>query len=179
MIDPVLGYLVVLDTAALLGWSAFHKLNARREFFEILTAYRVLAERWVPAAVYGVPAAELLIALGLLVPVSRRAACVAAAGLLLMYGCAIAVNLARGRRDLDCGCGLASGRRAIAEWMLIRNATMACAAASVALPWVPRTLGSIDILTIVAGASAAALLYASLDALLGRVVPAAAIARAR
>lgn len=179
MIDPALGYLVILDLAALLGWSAFQKLGARREFSEILTAYRVLGERWVPAAVYVVPAAELLIALALLVPVSRRAGCAAAAGLLLMYGCAIAVNLARGRRDLDCGCGLASGRRAIAEWMLIRNATMACAAATVALPWVPRTLGLLDILTIVAGASAAALLYASIDALLGRVVPAAAIARAR
>jgi hypothetical protein len=63
--------------------------------------------------------------------------------------------------------------------MLMRNATMACAAVTVALPWVPRTLALLDIMTIVAGASAAALLYASIDALLGRVVPAAAIARAR
>lgn len=179
MIDPALGYLVILDMTALLGWSALQKLGARREFFEILTAYRVLGERWVPAAVSVLPAAELLIALALLIPVSRRAACVAAAGLLLIYGCAIAVNLARGRRDLDCGCGLASGRRTIAGWMLIRNATMACAAVTVALPWVPRTLALLDITTIVAGASAAALLYASIDALLGRVVPAAAIARAR
>jgi hypothetical protein len=179
MIDPALGYLVILDMAALLGWSALQRLGARRGFFEILTAYRVLGERWVTAAVYVVPAAELLIALALLVPVSRRAACVATAGLLLVYGCAIAVNLARGRRDLDCGCGLANGRRAIAEWMLIRNATMACAAVTVVLPWVPRTLALLDIMTIVAGASAAALLYASVDALLGRVIPAAATARAR
>jgi uncharacterized membrane protein len=179
MIDPALGYLVILDMAALLGWSALQKLGARREFFEVLTAYRVLPERWVPAAVYVLPSAELLIALALLIPVSRRAAGVAAAGLLLIYGCAIAVNLARGRRDLDCGCGLASGRRTIAEWMLVRNATMTCAAVTVALPWAPRTLALLDIMTIVAGASAAALLYASIDALLGRVVPAAAIARAR
>jgi hypothetical protein len=179
MIDPVLGYLVIWDLAALLGWSALQKFGARREFFEILAAYRVLRERWVPAAVYGLPAAEGLMALALLIPVSRRAACAAAAGLLLIYGGAIAVNLARGRRDLDCGCGLASGRRTIAGWMLMRNATLACVALTVALPWVPRTLAWLDIMTIVAGASAAALLYASLDALLGRVIPAAAIARAR
>jgi hypothetical protein len=179
MIDPVLGYLVVSDLAALLGWSALQKLGARREFFEILTAYRVLREGWVPAAVYVLPAAELLIAASLLTPVSRRAGCVAAAGLLLIYGCAIAVNLARGRRDLDCGCGLASGRRTIAGWMLMRNATMACVALTVALPWAPRTLAWLDITTMVAGASAAALLYASIDALLGRVIPAAAHARAR
>jgi hypothetical protein len=179
MIDPALGYLVILDIAGLLGWSALQKLRARHEFFEILTAYRVLREGCVPAAVYVLPSAELLIALALLIPVSRRAACVAAAGLLLIYGCAIAINLARGRRDLDCGCGLASGRRTIAGWMLMRNATMTCAAVTVALPWIPRTLALLDVMTIVAGASAAALLYASIDALLGRVVPAAAIARAR
>jgi hypothetical protein len=63
--------------------------------------------------------------------------------------------------------------------MLVRNAAMACAAAAVALPWISRTLALLDIVTIVAGASAAALLYASIDALLGRVVPAAALARAR
>ena len=74
MIDPALGYLVVLDLAALLGWSALQKLRARREFFETLTAYRVLRERWVPAAVYGLPSAELLIALAIAhsgVPASR------------------------------------------------------------------------------------------------------------
>ena len=84
MMDPALGYLLVLDLAALLGWSAIQKLRARREFFEALTAYRVLRESWVPAAVYGLPSAELLIALGLLIPVSRPAACIAAAGLLLI-----------------------------------------------------------------------------------------------
>jgi hypothetical protein len=179
MIDPAVGYLVILDMAALLGWSALQKLEARWEFFQILTAYRVLPESWAPAAARGLPAAELLIALGLLIPVSRRAACGAAAGLLLLYGCAIAVNLARGRRDLDCGCGLASGPRTIAGWMLMRNAIMACAVLIVALPWGSRALALLDITTIVAGAAAAALLYASIDALLGRVAPAAAIARAR
>lgn len=179
MMDPALGYLLVLDLAALLGWSAIQKLKARREFFEAVTAYRVLRESWVPAAVYGLPSAELLIALGLLIPVSRPAACIAAAGLLLMYGCAIGVNLARGRRDLDCGCSLANGRRPIAGWMLARNAMMACAALAAALPWNPRTLALLDIMTIFGGAAATALLYASIDALLGRVLPAAAIARAR
>jgi hypothetical protein len=179
MIDPALGYLVVVGLAALLGWSALQKLRAPREFSEILSAYRVLGERWVPAAVYGLPSAELMIAVGLLIPVSRSAACLAAAGLLLTYGIAIAVNLARGRRDLDCGCSLANGRRPIAGWMLVRNAVMASAAVAAALPWNPRTCALLDIMTILGGAAAAALLYASIDALLGRVVPAASIARAR
>ena len=133
----------------------------------------------MPAAVHGVPWAELLIALGMLMPVSRPAACMAAAALLLTYGGAIAVNLARGRRDLDCGCSLANGRRPIAGWMLVRNAMMACVAVVASLPWNPRSLALLDMMTILGGAAAAALLYASIDALLGRVVPAAALARAR
>jgi Methylamine utilisation protein MauE len=179
MIDPAVGHIVTLDLAALLAWAAFHKLRAAREFFEVLTAYRLLPRRAASAALHLLPALELLTALGLIVPWSRRSACVAAAGLLLMYGCAIGINLARGRRDLDCGCSLASGRRPIAAWMLMRNGAMAWAALAVALPWSVRPLAWVDMMTIVAGASAAALLCASIDALLGRVAPAAATARAR
>jgi hypothetical protein len=99
--------------------------------------------------------------------------------LLLGYGCAIGINLARGRRDLDCGCSLAAGRRPIAAWMLLRNGVLAAAAIAAAFPSMGRPLTWIDMMTIVAGASATALLYASIDALLGRVAPAAAMARAR
>jgi uncharacterized membrane protein len=180
MTDPVVATIIALGTAVLLGWAGLHKIRERREFFEVLTAYRLLPGSVILAAVHVLPALELLTAFGLMVPASRRAACVAAAALLLGYGCAIGINLARGRRDLDCGCSLAAGRRPIAAWMLLRNGILALAAlAAAASPSMPRPLTWIDMMTIVAGASAAALLYASIDALLGRVAPAAAMARAR
>ena len=179
MADPVVGTIIALGTAVLLGWAGLHKIRESHEFFEVLTAYRLLPGSVIPAAVYVLPAVELLTSLGLIVPASRRAACVAAAALLLGYGCAIGINLARGRRDLDCGCSLATGRRPIAAWMLLRNGVLASAAVAAAFPWMARPLTWIDMMTIVAGASAAALLYASIDALLGRVAPTAAMARAR
>jgi len=179
MTDPVVATIIALGTAVLLGWAGLHKIRERREFFEVLTAYRLLPGSVIPAATHVLPSVELLTAFGLLVPASRRTACVAAAALLLGYGCAIGINLARGRRDLDCGCSLAAGRRPIAAWMLLRNGILASAALAAAFPWMARPLTWIDMMTIVAGASAAALLYASIDALLGRVAPAAAMARAR
>jgi hypothetical protein len=179
MMDPALGYLLVLGLAALLGSAAVHKFASRGEFQGVLEAYRLLPKKALTAAARLVPAAESSAALGLLVPATRRYACLAAAGLFLLYACAIAVNLARGRRDLDCGCSLAGGRRPIAPWMLARNAALTVAALAAALPWLSRPLGVLDLVTISAGAAAAALLYASIDALLGRVAPAAALARAR
>jgi hypothetical protein len=179
MTDPVVANIIALGTAVLLGWAGLHKLRDRREFFEVLTAYRLLPGSVIPAAAHVLPALELLTAFGLLVPTSRRVACGAAAALLLGYGCAIGINLARGRRDLDCGCSLAAGRRPIAAWMLLRNGVLAAAAIAAAFPSMGRPLTWIDMMTIVAGASATALLYASIDALLGRVAPAAAMARAR
>lgn len=179
MVDPVLGYIVLLGVAALMASAGLHKLRGRQEFSEVLAAYRLLSGSVIPTAVHVLPGVELLTALGLLVPESRPTACVIAAALLIAYGGAIGINLARGRRDLDCGCSLAGGRRPIAAWMLARNGVLAVAALGVALPWASRTLGWIDLMTIAAGASAAVLLYASTDALLGRVVPAAAMARAR
>lgn len=179
MIDPAIAYILILSLAALLAQAALHKLTARGEFTRVLAAYGLLPQLAVPAVSALLPWAELLTALGLLFPGSRRYACGAAAALLLTYGCAMAVNLARGRRDLDCGCSLAGGRRPIAAWMLVRNAILACGAATAALPCTSRGLGVLDAVTIVAGALAAGFLYASTDALLGRVLPAAAAARAR
>lgn len=179
MIDPAIAHLIILDIAALLTWSALQKFSAQREFLDVVRAYRVLPETASRAAARLIPAVELAVAAAILAPPSRRAAGLTAAALLLLYGGAMAVNLARGRRDLDCGCSLASGRRLIAAWMPVRNAMIACAAGAVSLPWIQRPLGVLDWVTVVAGASASALLYASVDALLGRVVPAAAMARAR
>jgi hypothetical protein len=179
MADPVLGYIVALGIAALLGSAGLHKLRARHQFSEVLGAYRLLPESVIPGMVAVLLVAELSTALGLIVPASRPAACVAAATLLLLYACAIGINLARGRRDLDCGCSLASARRPIAAWMLLRNGVLASLALTVALPWSGRPLTALDLMTIAGGALAAALLYVSVDALLGTVAPAAALARAR
>ena len=83
--------------------AARHKVTAGQRFRASLQAYEI-----IPASLVGMTAAvlaavELLIAVGLVVLLP--AAAVAAAGLLGVYLVAIAVNLARGRWQIDCGCG--------------------------------------------------------------------------
>jgi hypothetical protein len=179
MIDPVIGYTIVLSVAALLSLAAIHRLIKWREFIEALQAYRLLPQTAVRPASLMLSLGELATAFALFVSTGRRYACDAAAAFMLIYAAAIALNLARGRRDLDCGCGFARHRQPIAAWMLLRNAAIAVAALVAALPWTTRPLGTIDVCTIVAAAAAAALFYASIDVFFGQVVPYAAIARAR
>jgi hypothetical protein len=179
MLDPAIGYIIVLSVAALLSLAAIHKLIAWREFIESLQAYRLLPQTAVRSASLMLPLGELATAFALFVSTVRPYACGAAAAIMLVYASAIALNLARGRHDLDCGCGFARHRRPIAAWMLLRNGAIAIAALTAGLPWSARPLGPIDVLTIVAAAAAAALFYASIDVLFGQVAPYAAMARAR
>ena len=173
MIDPAVGALLAGAFALLFASAALHKLLDLARFAEVFHAYAV-----VPAALARlsplVPLLELTVAVALLAGGSRAGAAAAGAALLLVYAGAITINLARGRRDLTCGCGGPNDRRPIAAWMVWRNVILAGLLAVTLLPWTQRVMGAADALTIGAGTAVAALLYMSLDTLLGRVAPRAA-----
>lgn len=176
MIDPALGTLLAGAFALLFASAALHKLRNVGQFAEVFRSYEVLppaADRlsWV------VPVFELAVAAAMLVAASRAGASIAGAALLVSYACAIGVNLRRGRYDLACGCGGAHERRPIAGWMVWRNLALAGLLAVMLLPWTPRPMQPADALTIAAGTTVAALLYMSLDQLLGRVAPRSALLR--
>jgi hypothetical protein len=136
----------------------------------------------LPSALAGisplVPILELTVAATLLAGPVRTAAAAAGVALLFTYAVAIGINLARGRRDLNCGCGGPNDRRPIAAWMVWRNLILAALLGATLLPWGSRPMGAADALTIGAGTAVAALLYISLDSLLGRLMPQTAAWRA-
>jgi methylamine utilization protein MauE len=167
MIDPVVGALLAGSLALLFASAALHKLQERAHFAAVFAAYEVLPPSFVRMAP-AVPLLELLVALGLLMGGARSGAASAGAALLLTYAGVIAINLARGRSDLSCGCGGPNDRRPIAPWMVWRNLVLASLLGVTCLPWAARPLSAADALTIGAGTAVAALLYISLDALMGR-----------
>jgi hypothetical protein len=170
MIDPAVGALLAGAFALLFASAALHKLSALPHFVQGFGAYRLVPETLAPLALL-VPLLELGVAAGLLLRGARAGACLSGALLLLMYAAAIGINLARGRRELACGCGGPNDRRPIAPWMVVRNLVLALALAGLLLPWGARLLDAADALTIGAGTAVAALLYMSLDTLLGRIAP--------
>ncbi len=168
MIDPVWSLALRAGLALLLVSAAGAKLRDLRAFTAAVAGYRLL-----PAALAGpvaavFVAAELGIALGLWLPALRPGAALSAAALLSLYGLAIAINLARGRRDIDCGCGGPLARQTLSEALVLRNALLAGIALAAALPVAPRALGWLDRWTIVAAVGTAAVLYTAANVLFAR-----------
>ncbi len=102
---------------------------------------------------------------------SRRMAVTAGIAVLIAYASGLEANLLRGRRDLDCGCGTARDRRAIAGWMVWRNVILAGALGIALWPWSPRRFDWTDFLTVMGGLTVGVTLYAAVDRLLGDVAP--------
>jgi hypothetical protein len=67
---------------------------------------------------------EVLVATGLLLPSLRALSASLAFVILLLYSAAIAINLLRGRRDIDCGCGGLWGQQPLSAALLLRNAAL-------------------------------------------------------
>jgi hypothetical protein len=177
MQDPAPELLIRLAIALLFAAAAAHKLRGLAGFAETLAAYRVLPEWLARRAAWCIPCAELAAALALLWEPRRLALALPAVGLLLLYAGAMGVNLARGRRDLDCGCGTARERRFIAAWMVWRNVILAAVLGAAAWPNSSRPPTLTDLLTIAGGLAVSAALYVAVDRLLGDVAPRAALLR--
>jgi len=161
MIDPVIELSLRFALALLFAASAWHKVSDRSHFRATVSSYRLLPS-WVVAPFTALlPIVEASIALGLLLPPTRQAAAVGAAMLLFVYAGAIGMNLARGRREIDCGCFASSARVPLSNWLVARNAILIVAVFMLVVPVRPRTLIWIDLLTIATAVTALSLLWSA------------------
>jgi len=163
-LDPALR--AALRCALALLWlvSGRHKLHDPARFRDALAGYRLVPARFVHAVAAGVAALELALGFALLLPAAGPAPALATAALLGLYTLAIAANLVRGRRAIDCGCG--ARPQPLGEGLVVRNAVLVGIALLAALPATGRALTWLDAATIVGGAAALAALYAAADAAL-------------
>jgi hypothetical protein len=164
MIDPVVNLLIALAFVIVFGSGAALKLRAPAVFMATLADYRLVPQALLYLVVLLVVGMEVVVTAGLIWPATRAAAGVLGAGVMLLYGAAIAINLVRGRREIDCGCSLQ--RRPIGRWMVVRNLVCAGALLVLTLPIAPRELGAGDVATIGAALLVLASLYGSLGLLL-------------
>jgi hypothetical protein len=160
-VDPAVAWILRLCLALLLAGAALAKLRDPGGFARALAGYRMLPAAALAPAARALPALELALAAGLLVLPGRGAP--ASAALFALYAAAIAWNLARGRRHIDCGCGGPGGRLPIQPALVARNLALVGAALAAGAAPSGRPLALLDGFTVVAGATALALLWASLD----------------
>jgi len=166
VIDPVVVLALRAAGAALFASAALHKLRGFAEFRVALADYQLVPWWTSGIAARALVAAECATAVLLLSPLARPTGFAAAAGLLALYGAAIAVNLLRGRRDIDCGCFGPAQRAPLGVGLVVRNALLAAVALTGLLPTVDRPLGGVDAITAAALVLALALLHAAASQLI-------------
>ena len=137
-VDPAISWAISLSVAALFAASAAHKLRDWMRFREVVRNYQLLPQRVVPAAAATTIALELSTALLILLVATRPIGALLAAGLLIAYATAMAINLGRGRVNLDCGCLGIGRRQAVRWWMVTRNMVIAAFALIAGQPLVAR-----------------------------------------
>jgi hypothetical protein len=168
--DPVFVLAVRYALALLFLGAAAGKLRHLSHFRTTLARYELLPVAAVAPVALAVPVVELALAAGLLLGGSDAALALrAAAALLAGYTLAIAVNLARGRRNIDCGCSGPALRQALSGWLLVRNAGLIGLALAASGTPPARQLGVADFVIVALAVAAAAVLYAAINQLTANV----------
>lgn len=139
--------------------AAVHKLRDPAAFSGIVRGHALVPDGLAPGVTASLIAGEGLAALALLAPFGAAPGAALALALLSVYSTAIGVNLARGRRDVDCGCLGPGQRQSLAPWMLLRNGILGIAAAACLIPLAARPLSWLDGISIAGGASVLILVF--------------------
>lgn len=166
MLDPALDLTLRGAAAVLFVAAAWHKLRDPVAFWQAVAAYRLVPEGLARPVSRLVPIVECATALGLLVLATSPTPVIAAMFLWVLYGLAMAINLARGRTELDCGCGGLSADQSISWALVARNVVLVGLTSLLLLPVGARSLLWLDAVTAVFGAAMLVLLYASCEHLL-------------
>jgi hypothetical protein len=165
-LDPVLAHALAAGAALVLLTGALQKVRDWQDFRAALAAYRLLPEVLVVPAALALPALELIAGLALLAVPYRSAGALLTVALLATVTAAVAINLLRGRADIDCGCGGAEGRQRLSWGLVVRNLLLMAAVGVGAQASAPRALGAIDYATLAFASLAFYGLYACASQLL-------------
>jgi uncharacterized membrane protein YphA (DoxX/SURF4 family) len=161
MIDPAIADLADMALAAIFAASGAMKLADLDLFESALANYRLVPRMIEKPIAILMPILECACAAAVLLPVTRRAGALGILALLAIFTGAIAINLARGRVNIDCGCFGPALRQELSAWMLLRNAALAGLTVAALMPAAARSIVWLDWVTIALGATAMVVLYLS------------------
>jgi len=161
-IDPIIATIAQYAMAWLFLAAAMHKVRDAADFRNVVATYRVLPDALVGVAAWSVVIVEIAIGVGALF--REPAAFAGAAIVLLGYAAVMSLNLRRGRRFIDCGCGGAA--QPLSPGLVARNGVLAVVALLGLAPIAPRAIGWIDVVSMVAGVVVVGVLYATANQLL-------------
>jgi hypothetical protein len=167
--DPVVDQTIRLGFGLLLLAAAVHKVRDVGAFRRTLDGYRLVPGPLVPRIAAIVIVSELGLAALLVGGAAREESLLGGGALVLAYAGAIALNLWRGRRSIDCGCVGIAGHQGLSWWLVGRNVVVAGAALTGLVPIASRPWTWIDQGTVVAATLALAGLYLATDGLIANL----------
>lgn len=165
LLDPVVTRAFASLLAVILLVGGWQKLRDIDMFAAAVENYRLLPSTMVRPVAWSVPMAEIAAGIALLFPISCAAGAALAAAILLVVTIAVAINLARGVRDIDCGCGGSSGQP-ISWALVVRNLVLMLFTLPAAQQGVGRSLYWGDYFTLAAGVLALVGIYLCTNQLL-------------
>jgi hypothetical protein len=160
----------------LFGGALAAKLRDVPRFIAAIERYRLLPTNSVAPVAATLLAAEAAATLSLATGQSQAIGAAIAIGLLLLFAAAIAINLLRGVRDIDCGCSLSALPEPLEPVLVVRNLLL-CVAIAPALLAQPPTGSAIVYVDAIGAALACATLNIVIATLVSLRGPAAALQR--
>jgi hypothetical protein len=167
--DPVVGLVAIATLVLVFAAASASKIRAWEDFVGVVQNYRILPDVLSRPVAYALPLVEGAVALGLGIGPARPYAAMVAIALLGVFSVAVGVNLARGRRYIDCGCFRFGMRQSLSWWLPARNAALVVVALVAArADLTSRLLTWLDTVTVTGGAAALFLLHVAATSVLAQ-----------
>ncbi|MEX2517374.1 MAG: MauE/DoxX family redox-associated membrane protein [Gammaproteobacteria bacterium] len=130
MVEPMATAFAVTLLVVVFLAASVNKLRSLEIFEGVVYNFRLLPETLVKPVAYSLPFVEMAVAATLIVPATRSYSSWTAVILLGVFTLAVAINLLRGRREIDCGCfspGHKSSdlKQTLSWWLVLRNMVLA------------------------------------------------------
>jgi hypothetical protein len=142
--------------AAIFALAAFHAMREWTVFGGIVEQYHIVPRRLAIVLARILPPLEL--AAALLLATAGRAGAALSLCLMAMFTGAIAINLARRRVSIDCGCGGASGQK-LSGGLVVRNLVVMAALALVLVAPLEARIDGMGTLGVICASLALTALY--------------------
>ena len=165
-IDPVLTSILCATLSVILLIGAGQKLRDLELFRAVVENYRLAPESLEGLVAIGLPILEVIAGLTILFDSSRTFGAALALLLLGLVTGAVIINLVRGRRKINCGCGGPDGRQTLSWGLVLRNAILVIGVSFGAVDGRARDLFWVDYLTVGFGTVALFGLYMLVNQLL-------------
>ena len=144
-LDPVVAHATASALASVFLLAGAAKLRDPDTFRATVEEYRLLPAAAAAVLAWVLPVAECLAGVLLFLADTRTAGALLTLLLLALVTGAIGINLVRGRRRLDCGCGWGT-EVPIGAGIVVRNLVLAGAALLLLLPVADRPTVWLDVL---------------------------------